>query len=74
MKEYIVHTTTYGGTEYTFCFTNKRTAKSYAWHWINGQKQICRDNGHKEYGELKAYITVYTGNEYSSQDVVAYYD
>lgn len=75
MKEYIVHTTSYGGSVDHKCFTNKREAKSFAWKWINEQKYIHRTKTNdRDYAELKAYITVYTGDDFNSQECVAYYD
>lgn len=74
MKEYIVHATTYGGTRFTFCYTNKKKARSFAWQWVNRHKRACRDAGHDEYGELHAYVTVYRGNPFEETAVIAYYN
>jgi hypothetical protein len=63
-KIYIVERTTCGGSiERTKTFTNKREAKSFAFHWINSKKEehrsICGD---RSYGELVAYV--YGANDY----------
>lgn len=75
MKEYIVHLTTCGGSRDTKTFTDKKAAKSFAWNWINEKKRLHRESANdRDYGELKAYITVYTGDDYNPQATVAYYD
>lgn len=48
-----------GSLERTKTFTNKREAKSFAFHWVNDRKyehrSKCGEND-RDYGELKAIV------------------
>lgn len=67
MKQiYIIERTRCGGSiERTKTFTNKREAKSFAWHWVNDRKYEHRSKfgeNDRDYGELKAII--YNADDY----------